>query len=36
MTVHDIALPDQAGRRWTLSEHLADAAVLLVFLRGDW
>jgi peroxiredoxin len=28
-------LPDQAGRPWTLSEHL-DGAAVLVFYRGDW
>lgn len=28
-------VPDQAGRPWTLSEHL-DAAAVLVFYRGDW
>lgn len=31
----DPTLLDQAGRPWTLSEHL-DARALLVFLRGDW
>jgi peroxiredoxin len=31
----DFTLPDQAGRPWTLSEQ-RDAAVLLIFLRGDW
>ncbi len=35
MTLPDFALLDQAGRPWTLSDHL-DAAVLAVFLRGDW
>lgn len=31
----DFSLTDQAGRAWTLSAHL-DAAVVLVFYRGDW
>jgi peroxiredoxin len=31
----DFRLEDQAGRPWTLSEQL-DAAVVLVFYRGDW
>jgi peroxiredoxin len=31
----DFTIPDQAGRPWTLSEHLGAAAVL-VFYRGDW
>ncbi|MDH3471764.1 MAG: peroxiredoxin family protein [Acidimicrobiia bacterium] len=31
----DFTLIDQAGQPWTLSDHL-DAAVVLVFLRGDW
>lgn len=31
----DFTVPDQAGRLWTLSEHL-DAAAVLVFYRGDW
>jgi peroxiredoxin len=31
----DFTLPDQAGRGWTLSQHL-DAAAVLVFYRGDW
>lgn len=31
----DVQLTDQAGRPWRLSDH-GDAAVLLVFLRGDW
>jgi len=35
MPVPDFTLLDQAGDPWTLSEH-RDAAVLLVFLRGDW
>lgn len=29
------ALPDQAGTDWSLVEYL-DAAVLVVFYRGDW
>ena len=33
--VADFTLMDQAGKPWHLSEHL-DAAVVLVFLRGDW
>ena len=35
MPAPDFTLADQAGRPWTLSEH-RDAAVALVFLRGDW
>jgi hypothetical protein len=31
----DPLLNDQSGRSWRLSEH-RDAAVMLVFLRGDW
>jgi peroxiredoxin len=31
----DFTAIDQAGQPWTLSDHL-DAAVVLVFLRGDW
>jgi len=31
----DFTLTDQAGRPWTLSEHLGGATILL-FLRGDW
>jgi peroxiredoxin len=31
----DFTLLDQAERPWTLSEHL-DAAIVLVFYRGDW
>ncbi len=31
----DFTVTDQAGRPWTLSEHL-DAAAILIFLRGDW
>jgi hypothetical protein len=28
-------LTDQAGTAWRLADH-RDAAMLLVFLRGDW
>lgn len=28
-------LPDQAGADWSLADH-RDAAVLVVFYRGDW
>ena len=35
MTVSDFTVTDQAEESWTLSNHL-DAAVVLVFLRGDW
>lgn len=35
MELPDFTLPDQAGEPWTLSDH-NDAAVLLVFNRGDW
>ncbi len=35
MDVPDFELKDQADAPWRLSEHL-DAAVVLVFLRGDW
>jgi len=35
MTLVDFTLSDQAGEPWTLSDH-RDAAVLLVFNRGDW
>jgi peroxiredoxin len=31
----DFTVLDQAGRPWTLSDHL-DALALVVFLRGDW
>lgn len=31
----DFALTDQSGTRWSLSDHL-DAAAVLVFYRGDW
>lgn len=35
MALPDFTVLDQSGRSWTLSEHL-DAALLAVFLRGDW
>jgi len=35
MEVPDFELLDQAETPWRLSEHL-EAAVVLVFLRGDW
>jgi peroxiredoxin len=35
MPAPDFTLPDQAGRPWALRDH-HDAAVVLVFLRGDW
>ncbi len=35
MTLPDFTLPDQAGDPWTLSEY-RDAAMLVVFNRGDW
>ena len=35
MTAPEFTLIDQAGRPWTLSDHL-DAAVVLAFMRGDW
>lgn len=31
----DFTLTDQAGQTWRLSDHL-DAAVVVVFIRGDW
>jgi hypothetical protein len=31
----DFTLIDQEGKPWRLSEYL-DAAVMLIFLRGDW
>lgn len=31
----ELTLADQAGRPWSLSQHL-DAAAVLVFFRGDW
>jgi peroxiredoxin len=31
----DFTLSDQEGKPWKLSDQL-DAAVMLVFLRGDW
>lgn len=35
MKLADFTVTDQAGRSWALSEHL-EAAVVLLFLRGDW
>ena len=35
MSTSDFILPDQSGEDWKLSDH-DDAAVLLVFNRGDW
>ena len=35
MDTADFTLTDQNGDPWTLSDNL-DAAVVLVFLRGDW
>jgi peroxiredoxin len=35
VTAPDFTLTDQSGADWTLSDH-RDAAVLLVFYRGDW
>jgi peroxiredoxin len=35
MQAANFTLPDQAGREWTLSDHL-DTARIVVFLRGDW
>jgi peroxiredoxin len=35
VAVPDFTLPDQAGRRWHLADHL-DGAVVLAFYRGDW
>jgi peroxiredoxin len=35
MPAPDFTLTDQNGDDWTLSDHL-DAAVVLLFLRGDW
>lgn len=32
----DFELPDQEGRGWRLSDHLALGPVLLIFYRGDW
>lgn len=32
----ELELTDQAGQPWTLSTALVDAAVVLVFYRGDW
>lgn len=35
MDVPNFTVTDQHGDPWRLSDHL-DAAVLLLFLRGDW
>jgi peroxiredoxin len=35
MPAPDFTLTDQNGDSWTLSDH-RDAAVALLFLRGDW
>ena len=35
MAVPDFTLTDQAGASITLSDY-ADAATLLLYLRGDW
>lgn len=35
MSVPVFTVPDQAGRSWSLADHL-DAAVVIVTLRGDW
>ncbi len=32
----DLALPDQDGRPWRLSDALRHGPVILVFYRGDW
>ena len=32
----DFNLPDQDGKPWRLSDHLAQGPVVLVFYRGDW
>jgi peroxiredoxin len=32
----DFELADQSGRPFRLADELADGAVALVFLRGDW
>lgn len=34
--VNDFTLPDQTGKDFTLSEHLKDGPVLLIFYRGHW
>ena len=31
----ELTATDEAGRAWTLADHL-DAGVLIVTLRGDW
>lgn len=36
MAAPDFTLIDQAGAPWSLARHRADAAHLLLFLRGDW
>lgn len=36
MPAPDFTMVDQAGRPWTLSDHIGTAAAVLVFLRGDW
>lgn len=33
--VPDFELADQAAQPWRLADHL-DAAVVVVFIRGDW
>lgn len=35
MAVPAFTLPDQAGRPWSLADHL-DAGIVIVTLRGDW
>jgi peroxiredoxin len=35
-TIPDFELPDNDGKLWRLSEHLASGPVVLVFYRGDW
>lgn len=35
MTASGFTAIDQGGAPWKLSDHL-DAAIVLVFLRGDW
>ena len=32
----DFELPDQDGKPWHLSDHLARGGVVIVFYRGDW
>ena len=34
-TAPQFSLPDQSGTPWSLRDH-SDAAVVLVFYRGDW